>query len=142
MKKIIVIALLLLCVSAYADDKYQKGYATQALTTAAQVFTKDVVLYGFDVITDGTNALEFELYDTSDYRGAHVWSGAVPITGGRIGPKYYITTSASDRAQTKNFAIPVQTTAGGVYIKFYTNSIGANSVTLYYDYSKYRGYDQ
>ena len=145
MKKIIlsVFLVMLLSIPAFAADK---SHGVITVTTSGQVFTRDVVIYGWKAKTDGTNALQFELYDNGDYRGTKAWKSVdqnelANITPGVIDVKNYVTTSSTDRMQKETFPLPIQTTNGGVYIKFYTSSNRVNSVTLYYDYSKYRVYD-
>jgi len=140
MKKLIIVFLLVFgfVSMGFAQSwKYEKGFAGPAVySTQAQVFTTNIVLYGFDIRTDGKNSVEIQFYDTS---GWTAWAPSgkpnyAQTTGTKIGPRYFITSSATDRTQVHAFPTAVQTTSGGVYMDINTDSTQFE-IGLYYQLS-------
>ena len=136
---LIIFLIFIFSIPANAQTKYQRGFASHTFTTDAQVFTQDVILYGYDIrVPDGSSTF-VTLYDTSKWRG-HAWDLTVgeyitTATGSLISPKENFKTDGAE----KRFPIPIQTTAGGVYMDIDCNV--APEITFYYDLSRYGGGD-
>lgn len=134
---LIIFLVFIFSIPTNAQTKYQRGFASHTFTSDAQVFTQDVILYGYDIrVSDGSSTF-VTLYDTSGWRGIYsdTTKNKSTATGTIISPKENFKTDGAE----KRFPIPIQTTAGGVYMDIDCNV--APEITFYYDLSRYGGGD-
>lgn len=125
MKRFIVALFLavLYAGTALAFQPYEYMVPSSEHTASGSVFTAPGYLYGMMIITDGTNAVMVDLYDSANQDAAHASVGTHLI------PLWIITTSSTNRAQTLSFA-PAVPYSSGLYTS--NNCAGTYRMIFYY----------
>lgn len=108
---------------AFAFQPFAYMVPSSEHTAGGSVVTSPGYLYGLMMITDGTNAVTYDLYDSSHTTAASAAEHTHLI------PVWTVTTSASNRAQTLSFDPPLAYNAG-MYASAY--SAGSFNVIFYY----------
>lgn len=116
MKKIIVLLIALLAVPAVAFQPEEWMHQTATLTADAAAVTGAGYIYGIVIVTDGTNAPTFAVYDNTAGSGT------------KIVPDLVLT--ATPRVQTLSLD-PSVAFSNGVYVDI-TLSAGTVAYMVYY----------
>ena len=110
MKKLLLIIVIIMLLSPPVMGRviYEHVQTNGTMISDGQVMTGSGYLYGFAVVTDGTNAVTVEVYDGTDN------------TGVQIVPSWIVTTSPTDRIQTVSFDSPLAVDTG-IYVDITTS---------------------